>query len=177
MKHLSASAVTRRRWVFLSAMLLAAATFGALYIAVLQAQEANGAITGLRLSSETPGTLAVSWDTASPTPTDHRVNWAKSGESYPSWTSDAGNRHPAGTSLELTGLDQGVEYKVRVRARYHGGTHTDSPWSGPWEEAILQVAGNTQPDTATATPEPTLPLNPRPLRRPAPHPYRAPWAK
>ena len=99
MKHSSASAVTRRRWVFLSAMLLAAATFGALYIAVLQAQEANGAITGLRLSSETPGTLAVSWDTASPTPTDYRVNWAKSGESYPSWTSEAGNRYPAGWTL------------------------------------------------------------------------------
>ena len=163
MKHLSASAVTRRRWVFLSAMLLAAATFGALYIAVLQAQEANGAITGLRLSSETPGTLAVSWDTASPTPTDYRVNWAKSGESYPSWTSEAGNRYPAGTSLELTGLDQGAEYEVRVRARYYKGTHADSPWSGPWEEASLQVAGNIQPDTATPTPEPTPVPSPTPV--------------
>ena len=163
MRHLSASAVTRRRWVFLSAMLLAAATFGALYIAVLQAQEANGAITGLRLSSETRGTLAVSWDTASPTPTDYRVNWAKSGESYPSWTSEAGNRYPAGTSLELTGLDQGAEYEVRVRARYYKGTHAGSPWSGPWEEASLQVAGNTQPDTATPTPEPTPVPSPTPV--------------
>ena len=42
------------RWVFLSAMLLAAATFGALYFWAVQAQEANGAITGLTLSSDTP---------------------------------------------------------------------------------------------------------------------------
>ena len=117
MKHLSASAVTRRRWVFLSAMLLAAATFGALYIAVLQAQEANGAITGLRLSGDTPGTLAVSWDTASPAPTDHRVNWAKSGESYPSWTSEAGNRYPDGVAAGVGGEPSGVIVRLRLAAR------------------------------------------------------------
>ena len=45
------------RWVFLAIMLLVAATFGALDVKVAKAQEANGAITGLTLSSDTPGTL------------------------------------------------------------------------------------------------------------------------
>ena len=36
-------------------------TFG-----TLQAQGSNGAITGLTLTSDTPGTLTVSWDTTTP---------------------------------------------------------------------------------------------------------------
>ena len=77
MKFLSASAIIGRpaleifrpwRSLFLAIMLLVAATFGALYVEVAQAQGVDGAITGLTLSSEAPGTLTVSWDAASPTP-------------------------------------------------------------------------------------------------------------
>ena len=148
-----AEAFRSRLWVFLAIMLLVAATFGDLDVKVAQAQ-ANGAITGLTLNSDATGALTVSWDAASSTPTDYRVNWAKSGDNYPSWTSNDGNLYPAGTSQELTALEQGVLYKVRVRARYYRGSHEDSPWSGPWAEASLQVAG-TQQQAATPTPEPT----------------------
>ena len=60
---------------------------------------------------------------------------ARSGEDYPPWTDNTANHHPTTTSQQLTDLDEGVEYKVRVRARYH-----DGPWSGPWAEATRQVA-------------------------------------
>ena len=117
----------------------AALVVAASVAAVAQTQQVPGTISGLVLSSDTPGTLAVSWDASSPAPTDYRVNWAKSDESYPSWKSEAGNRYPTATSLELTGLDYGIEYKVRARARYHQGTYADNPWSGQWEEMRVRV--------------------------------------
>ena len=87
MKFLSASSLIGRpapgifrswRWMFLAIMLLVAATVGALYVEVAQAQGVDGAITGLTLSSDAPGTLTVSWDAASPVPTDYRIDWATS---------------------------------------------------------------------------------------------------
>ena len=85
----------------------------------MQVQQDDGAISALTLTSDTPGTLDVSWD--APTgaaPTDYRVNWARSDEDYPSWTDNTANHHPTTTSQQLTDLDEDVEYKVRVRARY-----------------------------------------------------------
>ena len=43
---------------------------------------------------------------------------------------DEGHLYPAGTvsGVSISGLLAGVEYQVRVRARYGG-------WSGPWSEA------------------------------------------
>ena len=133
-----------RSWLILATLLLAAAIFGGLVIAVAQAQEADGAITGFTLASDTPGILVVSWDTPSPEPTDYRVDWAKSGESYQSYKVEDGHLYPAGSvaTVTITGLEAGAEYKVRLRARYHDGEHADSPWSGPWAEARLTVADN-----------------------------------
>ena len=108
---------------------------------VVQVQQDDGSISALTLTSDTPGVLDVSWD--APTgaaPTDYRVNWARSGEDYPPWTDDTANHQPTTTSQQLTDLDEGVEYKVRVRARYYDGADADSPWSGPWAEATRQVA-------------------------------------
>ena len=170
MKPLLPSAVTRRqhtsprgshpvdfrpwRWFILSVLLLAAAAFGGVFFGVAQAQEADGAITGLALSSDSPGTLVVSWDMPSPAPTDYRVDWAKSGENYQSYKVDEGHVYPEGslTTVTITGLEAGTEYKVRMRARYNQGEHANSPWSGPWQEASLTVAAEP---TAEPAPEPT----------------------
>ena len=118
----------------LAALLLAAATFGGVFFGVAQAQDANGAITGLTLTSDSPGTLVVSWDMPSPAPSDYRVDWAKSSESYQSYKVDEGHVYPEGslTTVTITDLEAGAEYKVRMRARYNQGEHADSPWSGPW---------------------------------------------
>ena len=123
------------RKLTLAALVLAVATFGVVP-AVATAQQDDGSISALTLTSDTPGVLDVSWD--APTgaaPTDYRVNWARSGEDYPSWTDNTANLHPTTTSQQLTDLDEGVEYKVRVRARYYDGARAENPWSGPWAEA------------------------------------------
>ena len=174
MKPLLPSAVTRRqhtsprgshpvdfrpwRWFILSVLLLAAATFGGVFFGVAQAQDADGAITGLTLSSDSPGTLVVSWDMPSPAPSDYRVDWAKSSESYRSYKVDEGHVYPEGsvTTVTITHLEAGAEYKVRMRARYNQGEHANSPWSGPWAEASLTVAAEPTPEpTAEPAPEPT----------------------
>ncbi len=146
-------------------LLLAAVTFGGVF-AVAQAQEAEGAINGLTLSSDTPGTLTVSWDAPSPQPTDYRLRWAPVGSDYLPWSddneTDRGNEYPAGdaTSLTLSGLSQGVEFKVQVRARYNDG---DAPWSGSWASSSLRVSGDAQEEEATPTPEPTATPEPTPV--------------
>ena len=168
MKFLYPSAVIRRRasekgthseafqswrWVLLAAILLAVVTIGTFYFSSAQAQEANGAITGLTLTSDTPGTLTVSWDTASPAPTDYRVDWAKSSEDYTSWTVDDGHVYPAdtATTVTITGLGHDTEYKIRMRARYYKGEHKGKSWGGPWATATITVAGEP---AETPTPEP-----------------------
>ena len=128
------------RKLTLAALVLAVATFGVVP-AVATAQQDCAAISALTLTSDTPGTLDVSWD--APTgaaPTDYRVNWARSGEDYPPWTDNTANHHPTTTSQQLTDLDEGVEYKVRVRARYYDGARAENPCSGPWAETTRQVA-------------------------------------
>ena len=139
-----------------------AGTFG-----TLQAQGNNGAITGLTLTSDAPGTLTVSWDTTSPVPTDHRVDWAKTGEDYQSWKVDDGHKYPAPTDTTATiaDLEHDTEYKIRMRARYYRGEHEGKSWGGPWAEGTLQVAGTPETPSNTVTrdsdpPEPTLPAAP-----------------
>ena len=135
----------------MAAVLLAAiATFLGLF-AVAQAQAADGAITGLTLTSDSPGALTVSWNTPSPAPTDYRLRWAPAESDYLSWTADnetdRGNAYPAGdaTSLTLSGLSEGTEFKVQARARYHKGEHKNSPWSGDWAEARGRVMSQPAP--------------------------------
>ena len=141
------------------ALVLGVATLGGVP-AVAQAQQDCAAISALTLTSDTPGVLDVSWE--APTgaaPTDYRVNWALSDEDYPSWTDNTANLHPTTTSQQLTDLDEGVEYKVRVRARYHDGARAENPCSGPWAEATRQVAA--QPSSGVRSDdEPPVALEP-----------------
>ena len=142
------------RSIFLATILLVtvAITISTFYFATVQA-ESHGAITGLTLTSDAPGTLTVSWDAASPTPTDYRVDWAKSDEEYTSWKVDKGHKYPTPTTTAVTiaDLEHDTEYKVRVRARYYRGEHEGKSWGGPWAADTITVAG--EPAEAP-TPEP-----------------------
>ena len=141
------------RWVFLAALLLATVAITTFYFSSAQAQGADGAIAGLTLTSTTAGTLTVSWDAASPPPTDYRVDWAKSGEDYKSWKVDEGHKYPdpSATTTTITDLSHDTEYKIRMRARYYRGEHEGKSWGGPWAEATITVAGEP---AETPTPEP-----------------------
>ena len=141
------------RWVFLAAILITITATAALYIGNVQAQSSRGAITGLTLTSTTAGTLTVSWDAASPTPTDYRVDWAKSSEDYKSWKVDDGHVYTAetATTTTITDLSHDTEYKIRMRARYYRGEHEGKSWGGPWATTTITVAGEP---AETPTPEP-----------------------
>ena len=111
---------------------------------------------GVTLASDAPGTLTVSWETPSLAPTDYRLRWAPVESGFLSWKddneTDRGNAYPAGdaTSLTLSGLPEGTEFKVQLRARYHKGGYKKSPWSGPWAEASALVM--SQPPQVSAAP-------------------------
>ena len=149
------------RWVFLAAILLVAVTISTFYFSSAQAQGDDGAITGLTLTSDAPGTLTVSWDAASPVPTDYRVDWAKSSEDYKSWKVDDGHVYTAetDTTTTITDLSHDTEYKIRMRARYYRGEHEGKSWGGPWAEATITVAGEP---AETPTPEPSPEPTPAP---------------
>ena len=107
---------------------------------------AAGAITGLSLTSSASGELTVNWETPDPEPTDYRVSWAPADQGYLGWRdaneAQRGNAYPGGreTSLTLTGLQPGAEYKVQMRARYFNDGDTSPQWSGPWQEATAALS-------------------------------------
>ena len=114
----------------------------------------------------------MSWDTTSPVPTDHRIDWAKSDEGYKSWKVDDGHLYPAPTvtTATIADLEHDTEYKIRMRARYYRGEHEGKSWGGPWAEETLQVAGEPEEEPAPeppATPEPIPTTEPAP-KEPAP---------
>ncbi len=84
-------------------------------------------VSNVQLTSAQLGELTVSWNAPSEAPRDYRVMYARVDENYKSWKDSSGNVFPTGASITLTGLDQGVRYKLKVRARYNGG-------SGDWSE-------------------------------------------
>ena len=155
------------RLVLMAVILLAAATTSGLYMGTVQAQSSRGAITGLTLASDAPGTLTVSWEAASPVPTDYRVDWAKSDEDYQSWKVDEGHKYPTptATAATITDLDHDTEYKIRMRARYYRGEHEGKSWGGPWATDTITVAGEP---AETPTPEPAEeePAEEEPVQQP-----------
>ena len=144
-------------------LLITAAVLLFLYLPA-GAQAAGKEITGLTLSSPNPGELVIEWDAASPAPEDHRVMWAKSSGKFRSYkkanTDEAGNAYPTGTSHTVTGLPEGIEYKVRVRARY-----------GSAKPGLFSSLATV---TISSTPEPTQAPTPDPTQAPATEPTQPP---
>ena len=79
---------------------------------------------------------------------DYHVTWTRSDQNWPSWRDEDRNAYPIATTLTINGLDEGVEYMARVRARMD--QNTSSPWSGPWSQATQTVSA--PPAGAAATP-------------------------
>ena len=112
------------------------------------AQDEAGTIPSFRLSSPSPGELVIMWERpTSPrlNPTDYRVAWARVGQNFLSYKSendaDRGNFYPNGdaTTVTLTGLPEGVEYKARMRSRYRDGEFAGrKALRGPWSDVKTQ---------------------------------------
>ena len=165
------SAIRGRATLSIFAILLIVATV--LSALPVFAQE-EGAVGGLTLTSDSPGTLAMSWDIPDQTPTDYRLNWAKSAEGFPSYAENDGNAYPTTNSHTVTGLDEGIEYKVRVRARYRDDELNEgqTQWSTPWSEpARITIASQAPETTPVPTPEPVVsaPAAPTGLKAAAAH--------
>ncbi|MXZ19658.1 MAG: hypothetical protein F4Y84_03435 [Caldilineaceae bacterium SB0665_bin_25] len=123
-------------------------------------EDSRQAISGLRVNSSRPGVLEVSWDAPADPPLEYRLIWARVGESFPARSDGPGNAYPTIPSYVITGLDQGVRYKVRVRALYES---SESDWSDPIE---IAVASSSVAPAASAN-APTGP--PRNLKAEVPH--------
>ena len=95
------------------------------------------------LNSTVPGIVTVSWDAPDQTPANYRMSWAKAGEPYLTWTNPAGNAFPIVPFHTITGLEEGGEYRVKVRASYSGT-------SGDWSDEV----------TATVAESPVVPNTP-----------------
>ena len=108
-----------------------------------------GGVNRLTLTSVEPGQLVITWTAPeADRADDYRVSWARSDQDWPAWSDPDGNAYPTTTTVTINGLDEGVEYKVRVRARID--QNTASPWSGPWSQAAQTVSA--PPAGAPASP-------------------------
>ena len=159
-------------WIFLAAILLAAIAISTFYFSSAQAQTADGTITGLTLTSDSPGTLTVSWEAANPTPTDYRVDWAKSPESYQSWKVDEGHVYPVATATAppspasnttpSTKFDFVLATTEANTKASHGADHGQKPPSR-WPESRrrrpplnLHPIPHLQREPSTPLPPPTM---------------------
>ena len=146
------------------ALLLLIAAMTLLLHRPAEAQVNDKAVGNVSVTSPNPGELSVSWDAPGDAPDDYRVTWKKSSEKWPSYeddnTVDGGNAFPTATSHTATGLEEGTEYSVRVRARYHDG-NGNVEQSGPWSTSVeITVAAQTPPPSPPPPPPSTPPAKP-----------------
>ena len=134
-------------WLMLAALMAALPSLSAL-LGTASVPENSRAIGVVRVKSNQPGVLEISWDTPAATPLDYRVNWARVGESFPSGLDEPGNAFPTIPSFTIMELDQGVRYQVRVRARYQV---SNGDWSAP-VEVVVASASIATPAPAIARP-------------------------
>ena len=115
---------------------------------------ASNEVNSLTLASDTAGQLVIAWSHPTDEPTDYRIMWAPADEDYLSYSADntdgSGNSYPASdvTTLTLTGLPGGSNYKVMMRARYHNA-ETNEYSSGPWTSDVTQRVRNNPPAAPT----------------------------
>ena len=103
-------------------------------VTVLAPSDPRG-IGEISLTSTQSGTIEITWDAPGEAPRDYRVAWAEVGESFLGRSNLDGNAFPTSPNHTITGLEEGEEYKVKVRARYGDGSPGD--WS---DEVTITVA-------------------------------------
>ena len=107
-----------------------------LSITIVETPESPRDIGEITLTSTGPGVIEASWEAPTETPADYRIAWANVGEPYLTWTDLSGNAFPASPSQTVTDLEEGEQYKVKVRARYSSGGPGD--WSGEFTVTVAR---------------------------------------
>ena len=137
-------------------MLLASMVFmGSALTGTAQAQDEHGAIPSMALASGEPGQLVITWETPSPAPTDYRIRWANTDLGWLSWSgtneTERANEYPLGdvTTLTLSGLTPGDDYKVQIRSRYYNADRSVHESSGPWTNTATQRVKDHPPAAPT----------------------------
>ena len=110
-------------------------------VVVADAPRSIGSVT---LASTVPGVVEASWDAPAEEPGDYRIAWAKVGDGFRTWADLTVNAFPTTTSHTITDLEEGAEYKMKVRARYDGG-------SGDWSDQHTVTVKASVQDTADPT--------------------------
>ena len=110
-------------------------------VVVADAPRSIGSVT---LASTVPGVVEASWDAPAEEPGDYRIAWAKVGDGFRTWADLTVNAFPTTTSHTITDLEEGAEYKMKVRARYDGG-------SGDWSDQYTVTVKASVQDTADPT--------------------------
>ena len=103
-------------------------------------------VTGVSASSDSPGVISVSWTAPVKEPTDYRVRWSKADKSA------NGSAFPTATSHSFSGMEEGTEYFVRVRARY--GDEKPGPWTGKHFVTVAATPATPEPEPPKETRQP-----------------------
>ena len=120
-----------------------------------QAQGTSGVIPSINLDSNEAGQLIITWATPEQEPTDYRLMWANTNLGFPSYKNpneaERANEYPIGdvTTLTLSNLTPGDNYKVQMRSRYYNADRTVRESSGPWTDVITQRVKNNPPAAPT----------------------------
>ncbi len=145
---------TRTALLLLTAALIAG--LAGLRGGLVEADAVDGEVSSVVLSSDAAGSLTIRWDAPTLSPSDYRLMWAPADQDYLSYRFEnealRGNSYPDGatTSLTLTGLTRGAEFKVRLRSRYRDGQYAQRRWSGPWTDEVTQRVRAEAPAAPTA---------------------------
>ena len=101
-------------------------------------------VQNLQVQSLTPGELKIEWMAPETSPVDYWVNWGLADEAFPTWRAATGNDYPANSTVTLNDLEPGLEYQVRVQARYGSGQQP-----GPFSAAVVQRVDDYHEDADT----------------------------
>ena len=72
-----------------------------------------------------PGWIDINWNPHPAGAVEYRVSWAPDGESFRGASDTDWNANTTATSMTITGLTGGSDYKVKVWARFDSNPKSD----------------------------------------------------